>query len=447
MLNILEKLLSDTLESLGILSFAIILVVFLLLLWATIKGKIDWFLIIFIIMGHLSSSAAISINAGAKVFQWLVMLCMSIVAIGAGATTRGSTSRLINARRLFLLYVGIMVISISYSEAPAYSVLRSLYFLALFPAMYIALSNSWDTPAHALGSMRLFVALGIILIVLLLPVMLIQPSWAYGETGRFRGFYRSSGSLAGAVAISCIFMLWFVIYDQKSKWKGVALIAVIVGFVALLMSTRRGTTYMFALAALILISLSGKRILWIGVPLVIIASIVVTNAEMLPQGEFISRRFSTMDPTGRTMLWRAGWNYAMERPFRGHGTGAVEAIMMSEYGHNTHMSYLNILGDLGFPGLLLGLSIMLLPVVQALKVWRHWPRRHEMHSLSVLCLALILSMILYGFVESGLNGTASILATMVFLVAILADKLMYWHQSSREALYTYDLDDVYSESR
>ncbi|MEM4670684.1 MAG: O-antigen ligase family protein, partial [Thermofilum sp.] len=148
-------------------------------------------------------------------------------------------------------------------------------------------------------------------------------------------------------------------------------------------------------------------------PVYILGSLLIVSGGLLvgvEQAEtvaFLLGRDLTL--TGRTTLWETVWSFVMEQPWLGYGLGAfwaspsyrghVSALEGWEVPH-AHNGYLDLWLDLGLPGLLMGVSLLL---------WSFgvfWKKYQRTGSVTALFHLLLLSYLaIYNFAESAFLRT------------------------------------------
>lgn len=238
------------------------------------------------------------------------------------------------------------------------------------------------------------------------------------------GLYEDSTLAMVAIAIIPI-ILWFAKYGTvfPPDWR-VKLFCYALCFACLLVpigtQARTGLVCAVILGGLLLRD-SQRKMMYIG-------AVALVSAMALPfVPSAFSERMSTISnyqadnsASTRLAIWAWTWEYAKENPFGGgflayiqnrivvetrdtQGTGAVrqvEAAVVHDRSRAYHSSYFEMLGEQGFPGLFLWLSI------HAIGIWRmEWLRRHYLGSrappedqwVSPLATALFNAHVVYMF--------------------------------------------------
>ena len=91
----------------------------------------------------------------------------------------------------------------------------------------------------------------------------------------------------------------------------------------------------------------------------------------------LNRRLGSIGSTPRVNFWRVGWRQHEQHPWIGAGAGTYEQFWLryrpgTERSREGHSLYLEMLGQLGWPGLVLVVTMLLLPVAGAVRA-RHHP--------------------------------------------------------------------------
>ncbi len=165
--------------------------------------------------------------------------------------------------------------------------------------------------------------------------------WIVIAAAAFFLYQTQSKTSLGALGVSIVFGLIFAVLSARPR-----LFAVLVGFVALMLAMLAGQEYL---------------------------------------GE-LSRYFSQPDAfTGRAQIWKFVWTYSMSNPVLGSGYGSFwdigPASPIFQYTRNwvvfistAHSGYLDVLAQIGLPGLLLALAAILIVPGWQLLTSRGWPR-------------------------------------------------------------------------
>ena len=104
------------------------------------------------------------------------------------------------------------------------------------------------------------------------------------------------------------------------------------------------------------------------------------NREILPTDpgdpNDLNRRLGSIGSTSRVNFWRVAWRQHEQHPWIGAGAGTYEQFWLRyrrdrEHARDGHSLYLETLGQLGWPGLLLVVTMLLLPVAGAVRARGH----------------------------------------------------------------------------
>jgi O-antigen ligase len=131
--------------------------------------------------------------------------------------------------------------------------------------------------------------------------------------------------------------------------------------------------------------------------------------------------------SGRTIVWGEALPLIGDAPLLGHGFGTTPDLfpaVQQQIGRNvlgrTHNSYLEAAVDLGWPGFVLLVALVVSGIVAAWQVVRQ-PGPHQ--AFATVLLAGIVGGAVEGLFESGLMAAGSLLALPFWLVVALAHSL------------------------
>lgn len=170
---------------------------------------------------------------------------------------------------------------------------------------------------------------------------------------------------------------------------GFAVLATITVF-ALIGTNSRGAFVAFAAMCAVFWLYSSRKLLS-----VLLVSVVAVSAYLaVPQARLDSfvQRTATIDNAqedgsfvGRTVAWEFGWNYVQKNPLFGGGPGVYERV----HGRASHNSYFEVLGESGFPGLIIWGAIAVLAfatIYRVRKLTRGIPELAWAHDLAFLLM-------------------------------------------------------------
>jgi O-antigen ligase len=311
------------------------------------------------------------------------------------------------------------LISVGWSVAPMVSVRRLFLTLCWFTATYGAarLTRLNDVPWIAVYSSALCLLLGILAEIIL------------GTFRPWTGDYRFSGTMQPNMqAMNCAILI-FGSLSLLLREKGHRLLltsACLGGLACLILTKSRGGAGAMIGSLGILWIATGhhlKRLAltliaawFIGLSVIIAGSFLASAASSAAQ---MGREDSDVTTaTGRLPLWIELVGYIEERPLLGHGFGGfwqpehVDEIARSQswVATSAHSAYLECLLDVGIPGLIGYVLLMLIAAITAL---REESRNSTVGTLFMA--ATILYCILQGFVESSMAVVPQLPTMFVYL--------------------------------
>lgn len=228
------------------------------------------------------------------------------------------------------------------------------------------------------------------------------------ESQRATGTIGDPNELAAVLLVGLALGAGFALGRTRAplmRW--IAAVAVPLCAAGIFLSLSRGG--LVALAALMLAGtvFAGRWRMAITIMLAVIAAggfIYFTQLAPLPARERVS---SAKGGTGRTDLWTVGWREVQAHPLTGVGVGNFPNtsaeytlrpgviqrtdLIFNERPYVTHNTYLQIMAEMGVPGLLLFLGLIGACMSWALRAARIWARRGE-PAMEALARAMFLGL-------------------------------------------------------
>ncbi len=223
-------------------------------------------------------------------------------------------------------------------------------------------------------------------------------------SGRSRGITGNPNSLGLEANISLAFVIYFFA-KAKPKHKKYWIILMITNSIsAILAGSRTGFVLLVLNFLYLFVGISQMRRKWLPV---VIAALLLAVFFLLPNEVLMKvpglDRLITQG-TDRGELWKYAFSVFLQKPWLGHGYGAVNtttSIKVSE-GMGYHSSYLTIMVETGIFGLAFVFAFVIPIIVKAVKKWLA-DRSREMGTM--LFLAIILLVSFYG--ESSMTSVGS----------------------------------------
>jgi len=168
---------------------------------------------------------------------------------------------------------------------------------------------------------------------------------------------------ASTVILPLIFYFWTI---AEKKWQKNLLVLVIsLSAIGIIGTHSRGAFLAFGVLCIYFWWLSRRKI----IVLILLACVVPALFSVMPGSYF--ERMETIETyeedasaMGRINAWRFAYNLANDRPLVGGGANAFTPFLFSRYApepnrvHDSHSIFFEILGEQGYPGLLIFLAIL-----------------------------------------------------------------------------------------
>ena len=147
-------------------------------------------------------------------------------------------------------------------------------------------------------------------------------------------------------------------------------------------------------------------------------------------------RVTMSTSSGRTDIWRVGWRMVQAHPVTGVGSGNFQdaavhyvqgigtltaANLIVDVPHVAHNIYLELLADLGIPGLLAFLGVVGFSMLAAGKAARRFERQGDVH-MELIARSLVLALVAFMSADFFLSGEFSkqLWLTLALCPAVLA---------------------------
>jgi putative inorganic carbon (HCO3(-)) transporter len=218
--------------------------------------------------------------------------------------------------------------------------------------------------------------------------------------------------LAGALILLWLPLLGVALFytdrmPPKQRW--VVFSALLFSAVVLLLTKSRGAMVSVVVAVLLLVGLKWKRGWMVSLLAVCLAAIPALNSGKtgLYQALFASSSLSTMDM--RFEIWNRAVLLIEDFPLSGTGIGLFSPVVERLYPFflhppgailHSHNLFLQIAVDLGLPGLIAWLAILLGVLHAAWRTWTVTPPGSLMNALAAGWLAALVALAAHGMVDS-----------------------------------------------
>ena len=331
----------------------------------------------------------------------------------------------------YLIYLGLGVVSLSYSLLPGYSMARILAAILMFMGI-VRIAREVTTREDIENLLNWFlIGTGIVWAVILISslVMSYDLVWDVEEmTGliRFRGIY-GSPNLIGEVALATI-GVGTVMWTSTSGWKRALLAVQMAGAVALsVLADSRSPFVGFTVGGLLYLV---WRYRLRAVPIILVVGVVSFGLVAQLNPEYLTRGDVT-SLTGRTDIWKFAIEKIKQRPLIGYGFEVEGEIMKArdfpiwwgpwEEGPRSslHSTYLSKAVSLGIPALVFWVFFFIRPWLALMR------RKDDPWNLKPLFFLIVVPILLLDFTE----GTAGDCRYAVGMIATLC-----WALAERQRL-------------
>jgi O-antigen ligase len=263
-----------------------------------------------------------------------------------------------------VLLLGWMILSVGWAEDPSAArgfVVRYALNLSLLPIVYSAVRRR----EHVVAVLGVYIAGAVASALYAMLVVGNDP----GAHGRISGITGTANELA-SVLVTALFLAGGLLLALRGAplMRTLLLGAIAVCLVGLFLTESRAGLVALAAALVAAMFVGGRRR--------ILVAVLVTSVSLATIGYFsfaasqdARERVTTFGSgTGRTDIWTVAWRMIEAHPVRGVGVGNFQtasihyllqpgAILRDEFivdrPQVTHNSYLNVLAELGYPGLVL----------------------------------------------------------------------------------------------
>ena len=328
----------------------------------------------------------------------------------------------------YLIYLGLGVISISYSLLPGYSAARVLAAILMFMGV-VRIAREVTNREDIENLLNWFlIGTGIVWAVILITSVTMSQDlvWDVEEmTGlvRFRGIYGSPNSI-GELAMGTI-AVGMVVWKSTAGWKRWALAAQIaVAFGSCLLADSRSPFVALAVGGLLYLA---WRYRFRAVPIIMVVGAVGFLLVTQLDPEYLTRGDVT-SLTGRTDIWNFAIQKIEQRPLLGYGFEVEGQIMQArdfpiwwgpwEEGPRSslHSNYLSKAVSIGIPALIFWVFFFMRPWLSLL--WR----KDDPWNLKQLFFLIVVPFLVLNFTESTVGDCRYAVGMIATLCWALAER-------------------------
>lgn len=309
-------------------------------------------------------------------------------------------------------FVGWAALSYLWAEDPSeatLSIQRYALNALLFPITYTAIRE----PRHirwVAGSLVAGAALAATYGLITIPSAseAADSLTSASDLNRITGTVGDPNLLASVLVVGLVMALALALDRKRHAATRVACVAIAaLCFLAVVWTVSRGGMVAIAAAMVATIAFAGKRRARALVGVTILAVLAAGYFATLATDEQVERLQSADGGSGRTDIWKVGWRMVEDNPTLGVGVGnfnvssvhylLVEpgAIQRSSFIVDTpavaHNIYLEILSELGIPGLTLFLLICVISIATAIRAARAFERLDE-EGLEIIARAVAVAL-------------------------------------------------------
>jgi O-antigen ligase len=331
---------------------------------------------------------------------WLGIYIITLILL---ATRLRQTYLLVYQDKLVWLLVGLALLSVLWSVAPALTFRRSIALLGSSAfGIYLATRFSWQELfkliAYALG----------LCAVLSLAFILLLPSYGIHydlqHSGAWRGIYVHKNALGRYMSLAAVTWLLYAFNNARGRIAGLVFFGISIELLFLSISKTSIAIFILLLFPLSIYLYRLGRWRYV-LPVIIItlvtasSAILITNVEQ--QVISVPAQLPEVDLTltGRTALWQECWDMVRQRPWLGYGYSAFWLGFEEPSGHiwrnlrweapNAHNGYLDLWLQLGLVGLVFFIVLITACVFKLLFLLCRRKGSFEVFSLLFILLLLI----------------------------------------------------------
>jgi O-antigen ligase len=323
------------------------------------------------------------------------------------------------------LYIGLMVLSITYTPYPLYAIVRAWEMCVLLGLVLVAARVATRADMHRFAH----AFLGLITVSALYGIAVPSPPVTNQQVGRFTWLAIHPAQSGVLAALGLLLAVSYVVSAREARpnriWPGwcygVAL--VICGYATLATQTRGAVAGAALGIIVIIVSMRGGRAL-VEVQVVLVVVILFFGLAFGNQIVTYFQRGETSQQlaslNARTNLWETAAKAVEKKPMFGYGVTAARGIFFDETGlGGGHNAVVTVVVELGFVGLIVWalLLITLVSGIRRLPIGRFPALRFDRALLLGVLTLLLVDAVFY----DGTTSTANASATWLFItVAWLA---------------------------
>ena len=334
---------------------------------------------------------------------------------------------------LFGAFIGLAVVSGSYSIDRKFTIIRSLEFMVFF--MFLLGLHTWIDHRKKMDrilNIYFWVAVGQIFINAAALFLCSSRVWAWRMPDRFQGLTDHPNMFGAVCMVTYPILIWKYGNSQRN---GKLLTIILLCLTAMLhvLSGSRSSMLASILGGLVWVGCSIRTITLKQLAISLALGMIVTlgvSFLLLTKPASLKRGDSTVTTlTGRTEFWAGCLQLIREKPIQGYGYGVAGKVWEDPRFHregeflwegsarsSLHNGYLSLAIGLGVIGLVMWFVVLGIPIC---KIFRLGPSPYKTFLLMVSIELLVLN-----FFESALSSGSQLHTSLIFWIfLIVAGKL------------------------
>lgn len=321
------------------------------------------------------------------------------------------------AGAIYLLFILVFIISAAWSMAPSESLLYKLQF-GLLALAGLMIAGKLNSLADLQEGARIMTMGGAMWALVVLSDFVVHP----GSIGRLSPYNINANGAGVLSAFAFIFAYFVALHDRSRPMRIVAICVAVTNALTDVGTGSRGAVLM-ALVAFVILSLTvvrdPRRFLGVMLALTVLGAVAW---QLVDEG--------AMRLGDTTFDREDNWNFGLEMFFRSplYGSGWVAVAAPTSLGSgftifNTHMMYIQILGETGVLGGSIFLAALVATAVRLKKGFTLWKHQLRFSAPAVLCAAILAACLLDGLFYIGPIVGSNIDALIFAFGLGLADQL------------------------
>lgn len=318
-----------------------------IVLWLSVKGRVDWLVLGAFACLNFSGSIWIVVDNHTTLLRWIIL---GLIAANALRLRR-------NPGPGCMCYAGYVLLGLAFLPLGDFSPYCLQVGVMLFGNVLVSLSIA-EYVEKPENIDRLLTKIIIAAALFAIPAIAFIPNYlGHWTTIRFSGPYTLAPFLTTPGGFYLPFLAWGVTRQWAKSWRIVCGGLTVALLICLLISGQRTGTYAGIIGCLPLllrrrfggVAMLGGLLLCGGL---LANQVLMSNPD---RAGYILERYSSFDITHRDFVWSQGLDLILTNPVIGRGHGASHsAIELHDYSrHGMHNAYLAIWLDSGILGLLL----------------------------------------------------------------------------------------------